>query len=215
MILGIETSGVLCSIAWYENERILLEYNIEKNQIHSTLLADLYKNGMNYLNKSTDDISLAAVSNGPGSYTGLRIGMSFIKGLCFGSDIPIIGVSNFNVLALQAFYNDCSFITLINANKGKFYYAKFETYAGEFSEKGIIEIESLNQIANKNIGIIFDYYTKINEKNEPWNKFAWLSKGRFNASYLCQVADNRFNKSGADNLNNLEPMYLQAFAGIL
>jgi len=215
MILAIETSGLLCSIGWYENDQILLEYNIERTQVHSIVLADMFNNGLNYLNKSVSDLSLAAIATGPGSYTGLRIGMSFIKGLCYGSDIPLIGVSNFNVLALQAYYNDCSFITLINANKGKFYYAKFETNPEEFSEKGIIEIKSLNQIANKNTGIIFDYYTKINEKNEPWNKFAWLSKGRFNASYLCQVADNRFKKSGADNLNNLEPMYLQAFAGIL
>ena len=56
-----------------------MEYNIERNQIHSTLLADLYKNGMKYLEKSASDISLAAIASGPGSYTGLRIGMSFIK----------------------------------------------------------------------------------------------------------------------------------------
>ena len=101
MILGIETSGILCSIAWYENEHILLEYNIERNQVHSNVLADLFNNGMNHLNKRANDISLASIGCGPGSFTGLRIGMSFLKGLCFGSDIPIIGVSNFNVLALH------------------------------------------------------------------------------------------------------------------
>ena len=215
MILGIETSGLLCSIAWYENDRILLEYNIEKEQIHSTVLADLFNSGLNYLSKSVNDISLAAIATGPGSFTGLRIGMSFTKGLCLGKNIPVIGISNFNVLALQSIISDVSFFTLINANKGRFYYAKFENNAEYFSETGLIEIEKMKQITPDNTGIIFDYYSDINEKSEPWNKFAWLIKGRFNASYLCRAAAYRFSKYGADNLNDLEPMYLQAFAGII
>ena len=215
MILGIETSGILCSIAWYENNQVLLEYNIERNQIHSTLLADLYKNGMKYLKKSAGDISLAAIASGPGSYTGLRIGMSFIKGLCYGADIPIIGVSNFNVLSLQACNNYLPFFALINANKGKFYYAKFENNNVDFSEKGIFEIERLNQYSNKDTGIVLDYYTKIDVNAAPWKDYGWISYGRFNASYLCKAAENKFNQQGADDLNDLEPMYLQAFAGVL
>ena len=215
MILGIETSGTLCSISWYENERILLEYNIERNQVHSTVLADLYKNGMNYLEKSAADISLAAIGSGPGSYTGLRIGMSFIKGLCFGSDIPIIGVSNFYVLALQACDNDSPFITLINANKGRFYYAKFENKSEDFTEKGIIDTDNLNRYSNKETGIILDYYTNIDLQIEPWKNFNGIINGRFNASYLCKAAEIKFKKHGDDDLNELEPMYLQAFAGVL
>ena len=215
MILGIETSSLLCSIAWYENDRILLEYNIERDQVHSTILADLFNKGLNYLKRSVNDISLVAIATGPGSYTGLRIGMSFVKGLCYGSKIPVIGISNFNVLALQSCNNESSFITLINANKGRFYYAKFDNKAEEFSEKGILEIERLNQLAKKEAGIIIDYYTDINKNNDPWQNFSWLIKGRFNASYLCQTADHRYGKYGVDDLNNLEPMYLQAFAGIL
>ena len=215
MILGIETSGILCSIAWYENECIMLEYNIEKNQVHSTLLADLYNDGMTYLNKTAKDISLAAISSGPGSYTGLRIGMSFIKGLCFGSDIPIIGVSNFNVLALQTCNIDKPFITLINANKGRFYYAKFNSQTEEFTEKGILEVEKLNQYSDNKTGVILDYYTKVDAEEKPWIGFNWITHGRFNSSYLCRAAEINFNKYGADNLNDLEPMYLQAFAGVL
>jgi len=215
MILGIETSGILCSIAWYENGQILLEYNIERNQVHSTVLADLFSDGMKYLDKKTNDISLAAISTGPGSFTGLRIGMSFIKGLCFGSDIPIIGVSNFNVLALQACNNDIPFVTLINANKGRFYYAKFTNQLEGFIEKGILEVDKLNQLSDKKTGVVLDYYTNIDTQNEPWKDFGWIINGRFNASYLCRAAEAKLKKHSADNINDLEPMYLQAFAGIL
>ena len=215
MILGIETSGLLCSIAWHENGQILLEYNIERKQVHSNVLADLFNDGMNYLNKTANDISLAAIGSGPGSYTGLRIGMSFIKGLCFGSDIPIISVSNFNVLALQACSNDMPFITLINANKGIFYYAKFANKSEDFFEKGILEIDKLNQFSDKKTGLILVYYTNINKNDEPWSEFGWITNGRFNSSYLCHSADVKHKKHGADDINDLEPMYLQAFAGVL
>jgi tRNA threonylcarbamoyladenosine biosynthesis protein TsaB len=215
MILGIETSSILCSLAWYENGRILLEYNIEKNQIHSTLLAELFNKGLHHLDKSINDISLAAIAIGPGSYTGVRIGMSFTKGLCYGSEIPIIGVSNFNVLALQTCINEMPLITLIDAHKGQFYYAKFTHKDKDFSDSGILEFEILNQYSNKETGVILDYYTKIDIKNEPWKNFAWVIQGRFNASYLCQAAEKKYNKYGTDDINDLEPLYLQAFAGIL
>ena len=215
MVLGIETSGILCSIAWYENGQILLEYNIERNQVHSSVLADLFNDGMKYLDKKTTDISLAAISRGPGSFTGLRIGMSFIKGLCFGSDIPIIGVSNFNVLALQVCSIDMPFITLINANKGRFYYAKFANKFEDFTEKGILEVDKLFPFSNKETGVVLDYYTNIDTQNRPWKDFGWITNGRFNASYLCRAAEAKHKKHGTDDINDLEPMYLQAFAGIL
>lgn len=215
MILGIETSGILCSIAWYENEHILLEYNIEKNQVHSTLLADLFRKGMQFLNKSTNDIALAAIGTGPGSYTGLRIGMSFIKGLCFGSEIPIIGVSNFNVLSLQANLINLPFLTLINANKGRFYYARFNNKSEKSLENGILDIKDLEQYSNEISGVVVDYYTKIDPEEKPWNNFSWLIQGRFNASILCRAAKEQYVSRGADNLNDLEPTYLQAFAGVL
>ena len=62
---------------------------------------------------------------------------------------------------------------------------------------------------------VLDYYTKIDAEAERWKNFGWINHGRFNASYLCQVAEIKFNKEGADDLNDLEPMYLQAFAGVL
>jgi len=126
-----------------------------------------------------------------------------------------LGVSNFNVLALQAYNNKSPFVTLINANKGRFYYAKFENESENFVEKGIIESEKINQYSNEETGIVLDCYRKFDKKTAPWINYGWITHGRFNASYLCKAAEKKFNKQGADDLNDLEPMYLQAFAGVL
>ena len=215
MVLGIETSGKLCSIAWYKDEQILLEYNVERDHIHSTILADLFNTGMQYLEKSTTDITLAAIGSGPGSYTGLRIGMSFLKGLCYGADIPIIGVSNFEVLALQACFENSDFITLINANKGKYYFATFDNNNEDMTEKGVANLEELKKISKNYLGLIYDGKFNVEEKEHLIKHFNWITVGYFNASFICKAGINKFNKFGADNINELEPMYLQAFAGIL
>jgi tRNA threonylcarbamoyladenosine biosynthesis protein TsaB len=215
MILGIETSGKLCSIAWYADEQLLLEYNVERENIHSTILAELFQMGMNFLNKKNADISLAAIGVGPGSYTGLRIGMSFLKGLCYGAEIPIVGISNFNVLALQACSLKKSFITLINANREKYYYAVFKNKYVDFSDKGIADISKISKFSKNFSGVVLESSLEIESDKNPWNNFDWIMHGNFRAFYLCKAAFEKFNTLGTDNLNELEPLYLQAFAGIL
>ena len=215
MILGIETSGQLCSIAWYADEQILLEYNVERRNVHATILADLFQMGMNFLNINNADISLAVIGVGPGSYTGLRIGMSFLKGLCYGADIPVVGISNFKVLALQACSEKTSLITLINANKGKYYYATFKDKYSDFSDKGIAEISKISKFTKSYTGVVLESSLEVENDKNPWNNFSWITHGNFRASYFCKAAFEKFNKFGPENLNELEPMYLQAFAGIL
>ncbi len=215
LILGIETSGLLCSVAWYKENRTLLEYNIEREKIHGSLLANLVEDGLKYLNLKTNDISLIAIATGPGSYTGLRIGMSYCKGLCYGLNIPIIGISNFQVLRIQAPICNSLVVTLINANRGKYYYACFNNNTATISEMGIINDSEIERLAKNNTGLIIDYHSHFDPDSNPWSKFSWIQRGRFNTSFLCRAAENAYNTSGAVDLGNLEPLYLQSFAGVL
>ena len=121
LILGIETSGLLCSVGWMQSGKVILEYNMEIPQVHASKLANLVKEGFSKIQKSMADLSLVAVGTGPGSFTGLRIGMSFAKGLCYGTGVPILGVSAFNILAKQAPDSNEKIITLIDAKKERFY----------------------------------------------------------------------------------------------
>lgn len=215
IVLGIETSGLLCSVAWYHDNQTLLEYNIEKPQIHASCLAAFIKTGLKYLNLSSQDISLVAVATGPGSYTGLRIGMGYTKGFCYGLNIPIVGISNFDVLLFQAPNLAKSFITLINANRGRFYYARFNNKNEKNVEQGVISESDIDKWGNEGLGLVTDYYTEINSKSKPWKDFLWIHKARFNSSVLCEIAEKRYKTVGADELNQIEPLYLQAFAGVL
>ena len=99
LVLGIETSGILCSVAWWQNGSVLLEYNLEKKNEHAVLLAALVERGFNELKIDHNTVTHVAVGSGPGSFTGLRIGMSYAKGFCFGHNIPLIPVTNFELLS--------------------------------------------------------------------------------------------------------------------
>ncbi|MCK5458218.1 MAG: tRNA (adenosine(37)-N6)-threonylcarbamoyltransferase complex dimerization subunit type 1 TsaB, partial [Melioribacteraceae bacterium] len=100
-ILSIETSGELCSVALYFSEQKYDERNILMKHIHSEKLVPMIEELLNSNSVKTNELDWIAVSNGPGSFTGLRIGMTTAKGLAFASNLPILPVPTFDALSLQ------------------------------------------------------------------------------------------------------------------
>jgi tRNA threonylcarbamoyladenosine biosynthesis protein TsaB len=99
LILSIETATKVCSVALLEKDRIIASQELYVERSHSEFLAVMIQDLLKYTGKSADDLSAIAVSKGPGSYTGLRIGVSTAKGLCFGLDIPLIAVNSLLAMA--------------------------------------------------------------------------------------------------------------------
>ena len=102
LILSIETSTTVCSVAIHEDGKIKASstYNIDKS--HSTVLIPTIDTLISRSGYDKTNLSAVALSKGPGSYTGLRIGTSTAKGLCFALDIPLIAVGTLEGLARQA-----------------------------------------------------------------------------------------------------------------
>ena len=91
-ILGIETSTNICSVAVLNEDRTeKIESEIPNS--HSEVLGVFIKKILSNINLKIDQLDAIAVSKGPGSYTGLRIGVSTAKGLCYGAGIPLIGIN--------------------------------------------------------------------------------------------------------------------------
>ncbi|MCD7931233.1 MAG: tRNA (adenosine(37)-N6)-threonylcarbamoyltransferase complex dimerization subunit type 1 TsaB [Tannerellaceae bacterium] len=101
-ILHIETSTNVCSVALSRDGVILFEKKSFEGPSHAALLGVFAEETVNYLKQKGERPDAVAVSSGPGSYTGLRIGVSLAKGLCFGYDIPLIAVPTLDILAYQA-----------------------------------------------------------------------------------------------------------------
>ena len=98
-ILALETSSSICSVAITHNEEILSMEEKDVRRKHAELLPDLTKTSLNNIKKTLDDIDAIAISIGPGSFTGLRIGLGFSKGIAYAKNLPIIPIPSMLSLA--------------------------------------------------------------------------------------------------------------------
>ena len=101
-IILIETSTSLCSTAIVEDGRVVCERLSSEPRVHASMTAPYVSEMLNELGLKVKDCSAVAVGKGPGSYTGLRVGVSTAKGLCFGAGIPLISVGTLDTLVWQA-----------------------------------------------------------------------------------------------------------------
>lgn len=148
IILHIETSTNICSIAISENGQCIFTKSDSEGMNHAALLSVFIAEGMEFLKSVSKNIDAVAVSSGPGSYTGLRIGVSTAKGLCYGLDIPLIAVSTLEILTANALLTaeaatNTLFCPMIDARR-------MEVYAAFYNQEGIIQREISADIIDEN-----------------------------------------------------------------
>ena len=133
MILNIETSSKICSVAVSNKGENYFSLESEAEMDHATKLAPFVERCMQQLNLHQQKLDAVAVSMGPGSYTGLRIGLSLAKGLCFGLNIPLIGVPTLEIMVVKAMFGlknsegDELFIPMIDARRNEVYTAVYNS----------------------------------------------------------------------------------------
>ena len=104
-ILNIETSTEVCSVALTSEGGVLDHRENYDGQTHATLLSQYVKEMLDYARSREIKLDAVAVSIGPGSYTGLRIGLSEAKGLAFGLQVPLIGVNTLKLLTVSTMFH--------------------------------------------------------------------------------------------------------------
>ena len=230
MILSIETSDVWCSVAFWDeqSERTLLELNLEIPAQHAALLASVVQSGQEYIQKFIrglapfeEQISLTAVSVGPGSFTGLRIGLSFAQGFCFARNIPVVGISNHQILATQMKPCDQQQFTMIDARREEMYMAKIRYDSDNFpqiEEHSIVRKEKLPEVIPPGSLLIKPEFHNLDSeiiKNLRVKGVVLHGKGSYPAHILAKLGYQKLQKFGADDFKTLEPLYIRPFAGVL
>jgi len=139
ILLHIETSTNVCSVALSEDANCLFSTSNAEGMNHAALLSVFIAEALEVLKSTDKKLDAVAVSSGPGSYTGLRIGVSTAKGLCYGYGIPLISVSTLEILTVQALNlvaekENVLFCPMIDARR-------MEVYAAFYNGDGIIQRE--------------------------------------------------------------------------
>jgi tRNA threonylcarbamoyladenosine biosynthesis protein TsaB len=132
-ILNIETSTEVCSVALTSEGQVLDHRENYDGQTHATLLSQYVKEMLDYARSREIKLDAIAVSIGPGSYTGLRIGLSEAKGLAFGLQVPLIGVNTLKLLTVSTMFHHfieeekVLYIPMIDARRMEVYTAAYNT----------------------------------------------------------------------------------------
>lgn len=147
LICAVESSAKAVSVALMENGMLIGESFVNTKQTHSETLMPMLSGLMELTNKTTRDVELFAVSAGPGSFTGIRIGVSCIKGLAFPYNTPCCGVSTLEAIAYSAAeYEGRTVVAVMDARRSQVYNANFRIENGvpiRLTEDRAISIEDL------------------------------------------------------------------------
>ena len=212
-ILSVETSGKVCAVAVTEDNNLIKEELIEDENTHSVKLMPLIDKLLKETNISIKDIDLFACDIGPGSFTGIRIGVSTIKAFLDVTNQKAVGVSALEILT-ENVKKDGIVCSLIDAKNENVYCGIFEKRQNDCKQIEELKFDNINNIIkfvkniNKRIIFVGDGSTAYKNKIESELENAEvLQENTLSAKYIGNIAFRK--KEQAVDTNNLKPMYLR------
>lgn len=180
-ILALDSTAVVSTVAICDGERLLSQFTVNNGNTHSETLLPMIEASLKVLHLTPDDIDLYACSAGPGSFTGVRIGVATIKGLAFDKQKPCAPVSSLDALAHNLLYADGIVCPVMNARRAQLYNALFLCESGKLTrlcDDRLISVydleEELRKYTDKKIylcgdgySIAKDAFTKVKTENTP------------------------------------------------
>lgn len=206
-VLSIETSSKLCGVSVYFDNQRYFSMHLLEDRSHAKKLVGLIEHSLTLQGLAPSDLRLVAVSGGPGSFTGLRIGFSVAKGLCLGAGIPLRRVNTIEALAFESLdfvFENEFFSVVIKVNRNEVFFRKFQKkgnfykFAGELLTIANSEVTKLTQIGELIIG---------NFEVEGRR----LLKKEFPSPHKIAELAGLTNAESEEDLDFLEPEYVKDF----
>jgi tRNA threonylcarbamoyladenosine biosynthesis protein TsaB len=130
-VLVMDTSGPVCGVAVVENDKVLCEYTVQNRSTHSANLMPMVEASLSSAGVSVCDLEAIAVVTGPGSFTGVRIGVATAKGAALAMDTPIIPVPTVDSIAYNLYASDSLICPLMDARRQQVYTGIYEWSYGD------------------------------------------------------------------------------------
>ena len=217
-ILGIDTSTHSTSVCVIDDDKFICEYTVNTKKTHSQKLMPMIENMLELSDLSIREIDAVAICEGPGSFTGLRIGMATAKAIAHVNDIPVIGVNSLEILAGNMNLCDKKICSILDAQRNQVYTGRYQ-YVGEklteIKEIGIEPIDDLLKELSESdeewilVGeAVYKYEDKIKEIKNI--QIPAASNNVTKSSSLCSVAKAKYDE-GKDiyNCYNINPLYIR------
>lgn len=212
-ILNIETATKNCSVSIAKNgETIICKEIAEEGYSHAEKLHIFIEEVIAEAGITVQDLSAVAVSQGPGSYTGLRIGVSSAKGLCFALNIPLIAIDTLQTLASQANVTDGKIIPMLDARRMEVY---SEVFNANLEVERAIQAEIITEdsfaVYTEQVYFVGDCADKCKPVLTRSN-FVFLEDVKYpTASAMSKISYDKYQKSDTVDVAYFEPYYLKDF----
>lgn len=217
-ILYLETSSKNCSVAISDNEKLLcVTEEVSENYKQSESLHSFVEWALEGAGISIKDIEAVSLGQGPGSYTGLRIGASSAKGFCYGLKVPLIAVNSMESMIGPFLGQNYDYVVpLIDARRMEVYTAVYDGMTGEEitkTEAKVLDETSFQEFKDKKVLFVGDGATKAKEilqlSNAEYNESVYPS-----AQYLITKTLEKIDRKEFEDIAYFEPFYLKDFHGV-
>lgn len=217
-VLAVDTSTMIATCAVLDEEKLLGEFSLNQEMTHSENLVPMIKEMLDNLNLKISDIDLYGVAVGPGSFTGLRIGIATIKSFAHVFNKPIVGVSTLEGLAFNLPYEGI-IVPMIDARRDRVYTSIYKSHMGNLSnilKPSIMEINELLEILNKDYeniivngnGVLL-HKDRILNKLKDKVKVAPIGLNGCKAASIAELSLEKWENGETQNYYSLVPDYLR------
>lgn len=227
-ILNIETSTEVCSVSIAKDGEILFLRESTEGMNHSKLLTVFIEELFGERDFDAKQLEAVAVSMGPGSYTGLRIGVSVAKGLCYGLEIPLIGVGSLESMGTFAAENAADFYQgddsdkllfcpMIDARRMEVYTALFNALGEKIKEVSaeIIDEESFAAELEHTKILFFGNGAEKCKSTLSHPNALFAGPEKTSARFMQKLSERKFEKREFENVAYFEPFYLKDFVATI
>ena len=219
-ILNIETSGKICSVALTRDGALEMQLDDREGMQHANRLAPFVERCMEELKRKEEKLDAVAVSIGPGSYTGLRIGLSLAKGLAFSLGIPLIGVDTLKIIAVKAMFRSMDwtgeevFVPMVDARRMEVFTAPFDFALNTLAEPGpmILDENSFSELlsAGRHLYFIGDGAEKAKKVIDHPNAH-WIDGLLPQAKDMLALSEKALREEDFIDIAYSTPNYLKAY----
>ncbi len=216
IVVGLETSSTNAGIAVIRGGQVLAETSLEMDAVHAEKMPGILERTMGDLGLQWTEVEGFAISIGPGSYTGLRVGLSLVKGLAYVTKNPVAAVPTLDAIAFQVPCCRYPVHVLADARRGRVYEARYDTAGGwpkQITDFRVGPLEDMLETIEDKVLLIGsgvdEHRARIVSSLGERACFPPPGTGRLMASSTAFLGLDRLKKGEQADLNGLEPLYLR------
>lgn len=216
-ILQIDTATEVCSVSLSLNGELLHKIDATEPNLHASKLTVFIDELLKHAQLTYQDLAAVAVSKGPGSYTGLRIGVSTAKGLCYALDIPLLAINTLESMyegyVTKSSESDILYVPMLDARRMEVYQMIFDIRGTvlQDTEAVIIDENTFVNYDNKKLCLFGSGAAKLKTVFEGNPAVVIDENYKHSSAHLSQKAYQKFNQQDFEDLIYFEPYYLKEF----